>query len=216
MPTDRFAACQGDPSSLEGVLMTPELESRPSRTPDYERQARALDVLATALANAPRNACQELAEVVELCEAGSAGVSIADDTGLPAFRWVSVAGAWADKRSGRMSIDASPCGVVVKRNTTLLFSHPERHFPAANVEPLISEVLLVPLHAGGRPIGTLWAIAHDPERRFDREDVRLLQSLSRIAGAVVRTIASLVAVQESEVRLQRLNADFEREVIART
>ncbi|WP_018260713.1 ATP-binding protein [Methylobacterium sp. WSM2598] len=219
MARDHIGAGQESLSSLESVLITPELEGRPSRPPDYERQARALDVLATALAETPGDALQELVEViVELCDAGSAGISLAEQEAgaTPIFRWVAVAGTWADKRGGRMPIDASPCGVVVARNTTLLFAHPEQHFAAAKVEPLISEILLVPLRADERPIGTVWAIAHDPARRFDREDARLLLSLSRLAGAIAQTTASLAAARESEANLRRLNTDLERQVAARS
>lgn len=208
LPPDPRAVSDGPPS-LGGVLITPELDRRPGRLPDYERQARALDSLASSLSESPGDALQRLTEVVvELCGADSAGVSLSDEamgeaTGTPAFHWVAVAGVWADKRGGTMPIDASPCGVVMERNQALLFAHPERHFPAAHVHPLIAEILLVPFHLGGRPVGTLWAAAHDEERKFDREDVRLLLSLSQSAAVIVQTTRSLAALRDSERRRHR-------------
>jgi GAF domain-containing protein len=77
-----------------------------------------------------------------------------------------------------------PCGGVLDQNRTLLFRHFERHYlylrPAT---PLAEEGLLVPFYVNGKAVGTLWAIAHNDSRKFDAEDLRLLQSLGRFASA---------------------------------
>jgi hypothetical protein len=74
----------------------------PSRPPDQEKENRALVELARALADSPRTILQTLADtILEVCHAGSVG-------GTPR--------------------DFGPCGDVLDRNTTLLFSHLERRY----------------------------------------------------------------------------------------
>jgi PAS domain-containing protein len=81
---------------------------------------------------------------------------------------------------------------VVSRNRTLLFKRPAKLFPVLNsVQPRVEEALLVPWHVGGKAVGTVWAISHDPDRHFDAEDGRLLRSLSRFASAGWQTISAL-------------------------
>jgi GAF domain-containing protein len=77
-----------------------------------------------------------------------------------------------------------PCGDVLDQNRTLLFRHFERHYPYLRpATPLAEEGLLVPFYVNGKAVGTLWAIAHNDSRKFDAEDLRLLQSLGRFASA---------------------------------
>jgi RNA polymerase sigma-70 factor (ECF subfamily) len=124
--------------------------------------------------------------VVELCSAGSAGVSLidCDAVGAPIFRWAGVAGAWAPYVGGAMPRHASPCGVVVERNATLLIENLPRIFPAAaDLEPPVVEALLTPFHTDGRPVGTVWAVAHDPTRKFGSDDATVLVQMARFAAA---------------------------------
>jgi hypothetical protein len=77
-----------------------------------------------------------------------------------------------------------PCGDVLDQNRTLLFRHFERHYLYSRpATPLAEEGLLVPFYVNGKAAGTLWAIAHNDSRKFDAEDLRLLQSLGRFASA---------------------------------
>ena len=48
-PSDQIAA-----APLESIVCTQELRNRPSRSPEYEKENRALAVLASALADSPR------------------------------------------------------------------------------------------------------------------------------------------------------------------
>ena len=172
--------------SLQDAFDTAELARRPSRPPDYEREAKALAALAEAIATDPETVLQKLADLArELCRADSSGVSILEPGGQNGvFRWRAIAGPFARHLDGAMPRDDSPCGTVLDKDATLLFERPERCFryPAAVDLPLV-EVLLAPFHAAGRPVGTVWAIHHHPERKFDAEDARLLTSLSRMASA---------------------------------
>ena len=64
-------------ASLESILCTEELQRRPSRPSDYEKESRALAKLATALADSPRTILQILAETIqEITQCDSAGLSL--------------------------------------------------------------------------------------------------------------------------------------------
>jgi len=59
----------------------------------------------------------------------------------------------------------------------------DRCFPALRSEPRFVEALLVPFHFQGRPVGTVWVVAHRFDRKFDREDERLIRTLAAFASA---------------------------------
>ncbi len=193
------------PSSrnVDDVIITDGLTHRPSRAPDFETEAKALSTLASALAEDPGAVLQKLVDlIVETGIAGSAGISLLEGDN---FRWDAIAGAWAHLRGEGMPFDASPCGVVVSRNAMLLFEHPEEVFPGNQIDPLIHETLLVPFHVDGKPVGTLWVLSHDEQRKFDSEDARLLLSLSRFASAAYQ-LNSAMAENESHLREEQAAA----------
>lgn len=170
---------------VDDILVTAELAGRTSRAPDYEAENRALGLLAQEMATNPGGVLQTCAELVlELCHADSAGISILEPGGENGmFRWHAAAGRFAPNRHGTMPKE-SPCGTVIARDSVLLFNEPERFFPALRgVEPRIFETLLAPCRVDGEPVGTLWAVKHTPEGRFDAEDARLLQSIALFASA---------------------------------
>lgn len=180
--------------AVDAVLITDALAARSTRPPDDRAESHALGLLAQQLATDPRGVLQRCAELVmALCRADSAGISILESGGTNGiFRWHAAAGGFAPHLHGTMPREASPCGLVIERDCVLLFSGAERAFPALEgVEPRIHENLLVPWHADGRPVGTLWAIHHSGEGRFDAEDARLLQSLARFAAAAFQMIRAL-------------------------
>ena len=199
-------------TNVDDVLITAELASRPSRAADHEAESRALGLLAEEMATNPRGVLQRCAELVmELCHADSAGISILEPGGTSGMlRWRAAAGAFAPNLHGTMPAEASPCGTVIDRNRVLLFQEAERFFPALrSVEPRIYENLLTPWHAEGKAIGTLWAIKHTPNGRFDAEDARVLQSLARFTAAAFQMTAALdeasaerAALQASEQQLR--------------
>ena len=160
--------------------------------------------LAEELATHPERLLQTLCDhIVAQGIAGSAGISLLNpENGGDQFQWVALAGAWARLRGGVMPIDASPCGIVVARRAMQLFEHPTRFFGHGDIEPPIHELLLVPFFHQGEPIGTLWIIAHDPDRKFDREDGRLLERLSRFAAAGYQMTRALQAARLSQSELE--------------
>src|SRR5262245_29813663 len=129
--------------SLDDVLITAELARRPAPLPDYEAESRALAALADT-EGSPQSMLQKVAETaMNLCRAGSAGISILESDGE--FRWRAIAGLFASYAGRQMPRNASPCGIVLDRNTSLLFAYPERHFDYdAVIDPPIVEALVVP------------------------------------------------------------------------
>jgi PAS domain S-box-containing protein len=190
------------PASLDNVLITAELWRRPTRLPDYAAEGRVLTALAEAMADSPQTILEKLVETaLTLCRADSAGISILEPRGASGvFRWHAVAGQFASNNGGEMPREASPSGIVLDRDVSLLFSYPERHFDyGMTIAPPIVEALLVPFHSEGKPVGTLWLISHTPSRKFDREDQRVLTSLSHFASTAYQVkMAALTAVRAKE------------------
>ena len=181
-----------------------QLSQRPARAPDYASENAALIRLADEMAERPHNVLQTLCEVIlDGLNAGSAGISLlqAEQDG-GGFYWPAIAGEWAAFQGGGMPLDASPCGVVIDSDAVLLFQDVAEDFPAAaQGSPPITEIMLAPFHKAGRPIGTVWALAHDPDRRFDREDKRLLTNLARFASAAYQTLRTDRVAQAAKERL---------------
>ncbi|GJD30259.1 hypothetical protein PMNALOAF_1503 [Methylobacterium adhaesivum] len=194
---------------LDDALITEALATRPARTPDYEAEAYILSELASELATSPGTVLQRLVNlIVEMDLAGSAGISLLErNEGKAHFRWHALAGLWAGYLGETMPFEASPCGVVVTRDTPLLFSDPHRIFTGRAFEPPIHEVLLVPFHAHDAPVGTLWVSAHDTQRAFDGEDLRLLTRLTRFAAAAFAMTAALHEAQTARDRLEQRIAE---------
>src|SRR5438270_1019772 len=66
----------------------------------------------------------------------------------------------------------------------LLIRNPEHTCSfLADIPHPITEALVVPIQAGGEPVGSIWVMLHDASRSFDSEDLRLLNSLGRFASA---------------------------------
>jgi PAS domain S-box-containing protein len=204
-PAQACESLAAAPVPLDAILRTEDLDRRPSRAPDYETENRALTALVQALADSPRTILQTLADKVrEVLRAGSSGLSLLTRDG-ERFYWAAIAGQWSPHLGGGTPRDFGPCGDVLDRNRPLLFSHWERRYPyLATATPLAEEGLLVPFHVEGRAVGTIWAIAHDQERKFDAEDLRLLESLGRFASAAYQAVENLGAIEQRRAALNLL------------
>jgi PAS domain S-box-containing protein len=186
------------PAPLQSMLSTAQLSLRPARAPDHAAENRALVALMEQLAISPEGVLRKLAETaLNLCRAHTAGVSLlASDR--KTFYWPAIAGQWAGHVQGGTPRDFGPCGTVLDRNTALMCSHPERDFPYfAEVSPLLEEALLIPFYVDGEAVGTLWVVAHDTSRRFDSEDLRLLNSLGTFAAAAYQSLQTLDITRRS-------------------
>ena len=211
-------------ASLESILCTEELVKRPSRRPDYDKENSALVALVAALAASPRTILQTLADkVLEVLSAGSAGLSLLTKD-EKRFYWAAIAGAWQPHLGGGTPRDFGPCGDVLDRNNPMLFTHWERRYPYLNeAMPLAEEGLLVPFYVSGRAVGTIWVIAHSTRRKFDAEDLRLLQSMGRFASAAYQAAEAIdelkleISARESaEAELRKLTNSLEVQVRVRT
>ena len=159
-------------------------------------------------------------KAMALCSAGSAGISLlqGEDDGEPRFFWPAISGAWAKFTEGGLPRNASPCGKVVDEDATLIFLDPIDNFPVLEgVEPPIKEVLLAPFHSDGRPIGTVWVLAHEGDPKFDRETRRRLESLAEFVSSAYRAakgesdLAAKKAAQiETAERSRVMNAETDR------
>jgi PAS domain S-box-containing protein len=174
---------------LEAIVRTDELRRRSSRPPDYASENNALLALSSALADSPLNVLQTLADrVLEVLQADSAGLSLLTKE-ENRFHWAAISGAWRPHTGGGTPRDFGPCGDVLDRNAPMLFTHWELRYPyLAEATPLADEGLLVPFYVKGKAVGTIWAIAHSDRRKFDAEDLRLLQSLGQFASAAYQTV----------------------------
>jgi transcriptional regulator with GAF, ATPase, and Fis domain len=209
---------------LESIVCTQALRNRPSRSPEYEKETRALAALARALADSPRTILQTLADkVFEMLNADSAGLSLLTKD-EKRFYWAAVAGAWRPHVGADAPRNFGPCGDVLDHNSPMLFAHWERRYPYLSwAMPLADEGLLVPFYVNGKAVGTIWAVAHGNRRKFDAEDLRLLESMSRFASAAYQSVQSIemlkveVAVREkAEAALQELTDGLEIQVRIRT
>src|SRR5215831_15650280 len=148
---------------LDSILCTEELQRRPSRPPDYEKENRALVKLVSALADSPSTILQTLAEtILDITQCDSAGLSLLTKDGKTPdvcgqrFYWPAIAGMWNPHAGGGTPRNFGPCGDVLDQNRTLLFRHFERRYPyLMPVSPAAEECLLVPFYVNGKAVGTI-------------------------------------------------------------
>lgn len=216
----------GGGAPLESILCTEELNRRPSRPPDYKKENSALVALVSALADSPGTILQTLAEtILEVTESDSAGLSLlTKGDGGKRFYWPAIAGVWNPHVGGGTPGNFGPCGDVLDRNCTLLFTHFERRYPyLLPVIPATEECLLVPFYVGGKAVGTIWAIMHSDRRKFDAEDDRVMNSLGKFASSAYQALESIDALKlevaergKAEKELRELTEGLERQVRGRT
>lgn len=182
-------------SDLESVIATDELEQRSNRQSNREAETEAELELTRELAKSPLDFFQKLVDtVLKLSRAESAGISLLDEKN-GRFVWPAVAGGLVPYVGGGTPRNFGPCGTVLDRNKPVLFQHPERHFGYLEpISPGLEEVLLIPFHVGGKPVGTVWAVIHTPGRQFQMEDRRLLQNLSAFASTAFKVLAGVGAL----------------------
>jgi len=211
--------------SLESILFTEELHHRPWRAPDYAQETRALTKLSNALAESPQTILQTLAEtILDTTRADSAGISLLrNEDGGKTFCWAAVAGAWNACIGRVVPRDFSPSGDVLDRNAPLLFRHLELRYTHFAVNPPPVEAFFVPFFINGKAVGTVWAVIHSEQRKFDAEDERLLVSLGKVASLAYQTLMSIKELrfqvterEKAEAKLQELNNDLETRVHIRT
>jgi CheY-like chemotaxis protein len=205
-----------EPSTVpvDAVIANEELSRRRPRRDLATATQVCIDALARELATSPRQVLQKLTDAtLQLCQGDSAGVSLLESDGegesrRQFFRWHAVSGKWAPLLWTTLPREFSPCGTVLDRKGAQLMVDPERYFtPLANVPPKVHEVLLVPFSLGGELVGTVWVVAHDETRRFDREDCQAMSRLAAFAAQAYERLSSLSAddvEQLSRLSIHRL------------
>jgi signal transduction histidine kinase len=185
---------------LSQVIRTDALLQRAARAPDYASENRVLVELARELSRTPSRILDVLAQkALELCSAGSAGISILDPAQLDPtqFRWDAVAGPWIPYLGAVMPRNYSPCGVVLERNAPQLMCDLGMHYDYVNqIRPACHEVLLVPFYSNGIAVGTLWVVKHDAAGKFDAEDQRILESLAAFTSAAYEVLKSVEKLED--------------------
>src|SRR5262245_57960995 len=213
-------------ASLGSILCTDELRCRPSRPPDYKKENSALVALVSALADSPRTILKTLTEtILEITQSDSAGVSLltTDEEG-ERFYWPAIAGMWNQYVRGGLPRDFAPCGAVIDRDCTLLFTQVAGLYPILrSVLPAAEELLCVPFYIGGRAVGTIWAIMHSDRHKFDAEDNRVMGSLGKFASSAHQAVMSIDDLEfqvaerkKAEAELRQLTEGLERQVQVRT
>ena len=214
-------------ASLESILCTEELQRRPSRPPDYEKENQALVKLVSALADSPTTIFRTLAETIQdITQCDSAGLSLLTRDGKTPhvdgkrFYWPAIAGMWNPHVGGGTPRNFGPCGDVLDQNRTLLFTHFERRYPyLMPVNPAAEECLLVPFYVDGKAVGTIWGIMHSDRRKFDAEDDRVMASLGKFASSAYQALAHIedlkiqVAEREkAEAEVRQLASGLEAKI----
>jgi GAF domain-containing protein len=179
------------PCDLESVIATGQLDQRSSRLPDTRGETDALLEMLREVSENPAVFFDKLVEeALEITQADSSGLSLLNAQ-EGRFVWPAVVGGLASYLGEGTPADFGPCGTVLDRNAPVLFIHPERHFTyLESISPPLEEVLLIPFHMDGKPVGTIWAVIHEKDRHFDAEDRRLLENLSSFAASAYRVLVS--------------------------
>ena len=174
--------------SVDDVLINDALEYRPAPRSRADKEIESLRRLAQKFSTDSSELMHATVETAcELCDADSAGITVLDTLpdGSEGLRWVATAG-----RIGELGLQAlprkySPCGTVLDRHAPQLFSFPGRFFTYIEDSWDVVELLLVPWQVGNSVRGTLWAVMQSEAKKFNREDLRILQTLVVFAGAAV-------------------------------
>jgi len=184
----------------EAILCTEELRRRPSRTPDYEKENRALLAVAGAMMASDSDILQTLADaILEAADCDSAGLSLLAKDGGERFCWTAIAGQWKPYAGQGTPRNFGPGGDVLARNCTLLFRRFERRY--SYLLPVLPAAEEVPFYVGGKAVGTIWAILHTDrrgfdapalnKRGFDSEDERIMNALGKFASLAYQTMESM-------------------------
>lgn len=194
----RAVAAPSEPAPLEDILITHKLKSRRRRKANSHYENIALYALARVMATSPSELVDTLLRMaLELCSAGTAGLSLLETTaqGEQVFRWTNLAGALGKHIGGSTPRGFSPCGATLDRNAPQLFSYPGHRFQYFNgLDFPIVEALVIPVYIGKERPGTIWIVSHDGEVKFDSEDVRIMTGLAEFTSCALR----LTQARESE------------------
>ncbi len=193
--------------TVADVTITPELWARPAHPANVPAEALAMSRLSSVMASIPSNLFQQCVELgLELCRSDSCGISLRERTaaGDDVFRWIAIAGQLAGHLHGTTPRYDSPCGVCVDAGTPVLMRHPDAVYKYLDTGVPLYEVLLVPFGEQGSELeATIWVVAHNPDRKFDGEDARMMWRIAIFAAATLQ-MAKIVEEAQAEAERQRV------------
>lgn len=175
--------------SFRDLLTDESFFNRPLKPRDVGQPFVALRRVTEAFAAHPENVLQELVDVaMTCCNADSAGISLEepDSEGNPTFRWVAIAGSFSQYLEGRTPRFFSPCGTCLDAGRPHVYQlkNPYYDFLGVTARPIVDGIL-IPWETE-RMRGTIWAVSHDSDEAFDRQDYELLKSLSDYVAVIIR------------------------------
>lgn len=137
----------------------------------------------------------------------SSGISVADlNASPPIFRWAFLKGTLAAFEGATTPRNDSPCGITLDKDKPVLTRHSERYYSwIADVDVILPEVLLVPLHRGTEQLGTLWIVS-DELSHFNRGHVEAVMEIAAFVSIALR-------MHQTETRLAQ--ALSEQEALAK-
>lgn len=176
-----------EPADLGADRTIESLKCRSSRPPDHKLEAELLVLLASSLARQPERVAQDVCDLlVESNLAHSAGISVLSTSDATrGFREIARAGAWS-RAEGAPPLDARPCSRAIVLDQPLLLEQPGPLCSGSKDGIPIHEALLIPFRNGAASVGLIWLLSHDERREFDREDLRLMSSISPFVSAAHR------------------------------
>jgi signal transduction histidine kinase len=183
-------SCQTDTGmEMRDLLADPDFPLRNRGSRPSMRHLEAVTRLAAVFADAPQLVLQELVEIaVSYCGADSAGISLEVETatGEKRFRWVAIAGSFAQYVGATTPRFFSPCGTCldVERAQLYRVTKPYYDFLGVTAEEITDGMLIPWVNEYLR--GTIWAVAHHSREAFDMEDYRLLSTLAAFASMALR------------------------------
>lgn len=202
---------------VEAVLATDELDRRPPRTPDFRGENEALRELMASYAERPEAVLNRLVELaMRRCNADGAGLSTIErkDDGEEFMRWLATSGAFESFQGKLAPRSVSPADIVIRERCSQLMVRPSRQFKVMDEPDLtVEEELLAPFMLDGEVVGTLWVATFDPNRHFDAEDRRLLESLALFASTAWQRHLTEESARKA---IEKANEDLEVQVARRT
>ena len=193
--------------ALDQVIVTEALSRRVDTVRDIAAENEALRRLMRDVPRVSDPLEVLVATAVDICSAGSAGVSLLEPAGDGAqqFRWVAMAGAFAPYVGGTTPGHFSPCGETLARGSAQLFSYPERVFTYfRDARPQIVEGLVIPFRIGEQS-GTVWVVSHDERRRFTAGDAAFMSALADFTATALSLQQSARKEREARTRAEESN-----------
>jgi GAF domain len=188
---------------LRDLLLDPQFSTRthgPRRATNY---IEAVSRLAQAFVETPDHVLNELVEIaVRFCGADSAGISLEEQSpdGERRFRWVAIAGSFAQYLNATTPRFFSPCGTCLDTDRPQLYRVTQPYYDFLGVTAdEITDGMLIPWTSNGLR-GTIWAVAHHSREAFDLEDYRLLNTLASFAAMGLRHEKQQLLLRDGEMQ----------------